>query len=197
MDFEDIREYILKKIHNEIDPKFVYHSCTHTRNVVKASEEIATAENLSDENIILVKTAALLHDVGFLDDFRNHEDCSADFAGKILPDFGYSKKDIEVIKKLILATKSPRVPESLMEEIICDADLDYLGRIDFYIHAYKYRLELDKLGVDYTLIQWYQIQYKFLTCHKYYTKTAKRTRDKMRKQHIAEIAALLNSKKDK
>ena len=100
---------------------------------------------------------------------------------------------------MIYVTKSPRVPNSLMEEIICDADLDYLGRKDFYIHAFKYRLELENLGVEYTLRQWYEIQYKFLTCHRYFTKSAKKTRDNIRKEHIREIGELLktNNKKSK
>ena len=40
-----------------------------------------------------------------------------------------------------MATKMPQRPKNLLQQIICDADLDYLGRNDFFILSEKLHKE--------------------------------------------------------
>jgi hypothetical protein len=63
--------------------------------------------------------------------YRNHEEAGVEIAREILPDYDYTQEQIDHICQLIMKTKLPPKPVYLLEQIICDADLDYLGRVDF------------------------------------------------------------------
>ncbi len=84
-------------------------------------------------------------------------------------------------------TQIPHKPTNQLEEIICDADLDYLGREDFHEIADKLRLELREHGKIDSDRKWDEIQVMFLTQHQYFTETAKRTRQERKMQNLAEI----------
>jgi hypothetical protein len=74
-----------------------------------------------------------------------------------------------------------------LEEIICDADLDYLGRDDFHEIADKLRKELREHGKIDSDRKWDEIQVVFLTNHQYFTETAKRSRNTKKAQNLEEI----------
>jgi dsDNA-binding SOS-regulon protein len=85
----------------------------------------------------------------------------------------------------------PHKPKNKLEEIICDADLDYLGRDDFHEIADKLRRELKEHGKIQGDKQWDEIQVMFLKQHKYFTKTAIKTRRKKKKENLKEVQARL------
>ncbi|MEA3316356.1 MAG: adenylate/guanylate cyclase domain-containing protein, partial [Bacteroidota bacterium] len=125
--FNDLEEFILEKIQNGLPDNLFYHDIKHTIDVVTQVELIGRSEEISDKELLLLKTAALFHDIGHLVDYDTHEEEGVKLAIKILPEYKYSKQQIEEITKLIMVTKLPQEPINLLEEIICDADLDYLG----------------------------------------------------------------------
>ena len=45
--------------------------------------------------------------------------------------YGYSENHIKIVKGLINATRVSQNPKNHLEKILCDADLDYLGRSDY------------------------------------------------------------------
>ncbi|MFC1733622.1 HD domain-containing protein [candidate division KSB1 bacterium] len=198
MDLAGVKEYAIKRLNKEIDPHLLYHATYHTLDVYETSEKIALAEKVNEKDIILIKTAALLHDMGFIDSFMNHESFATKIASNVLPGFGYSSKDIQIINNMIMKTKLPQLPETFNEMVLCDADLDYLGRDDFYIHAHKLRIEWEFLGKPTSLIEWYQIQYDFLINHTYFTKYTEKIRQPIKQGYITELSELLqiqNTKK--
>ena len=85
-----------------------------------------------------------------------------------------------------------------LEQIMCDADLDYLGRDDFHEIADSLRRELRDHGKIKSDRLWDEIQVKFLTQHKYFTKSAIKLRRAKKMQHIEEIKKRLeeNNYKD-
>lgn len=129
----------------------------------------------------------MYHDVGFLKIYTGHEEISCEVASTELCDFGFSKEEIEKICGMIRATKVPQQPPTLLEEIICDADLDYLGRHDFFqIGKGLYKEFLDQKIVS-DERSWNTLQVRFLESHHYFTKTAKARRQKQKQIHLDAI----------
>jgi len=184
--FNDIEEMILEKMEKGLPKELQYHNVKHTIDIVTQVELIGKAENVDTEGILLLKTAALFHDLGHISTYDNHEDESGKIAQKILPDFGYSEEQISQIVNLILATKMPPEPKNHLEKIICDADLDYLGRADFVPVAYNLYRELRNMNKINSFEEWKKIQIDFIKQHSYFTETAQQLRE-VNKQKQLEI----------
>lgn len=185
--------YIMKVLETGLPKTLYYHSIAHTKDVVSAVERLALAEDVTDEGLFLLKSAATYHDAGFVEEYSNNEVIGARLADEILPKYGYTPEHIEVIKELIFVTEIPHKPKNKLEEIICDADLDYLGRDDFHEIANKLRDELKEHGKIESDKQWDEIQVMFLKKHKYFTKTAKKTRNKKKEQNLQEVIERLEN----
>lgn len=183
--------YINKTLEQRLSDNLYYHSIGHTKDVVKAVERLALLENVTDEGLFLLKSAASYHDAGFVEKYERNEEIGARMAEEVLPNFGYTEKHIEQIKELIYVTEIPHNPKNKLEEIICDADLDYLGRDDFHEIADRLRRELKEHGKIESDRQWDEIQVKFLTAHRYFTQTAIDTRRKKKLENLADIKARL------
>jgi adenylate cyclase len=189
--FTDIQEMILDRLENELPGYLYYHNVKHTVDVVTEVELIGWAEGLDDEGILLLKTAALFHDAGHTISYDEHEYHGTELVKKILPDYGYSKEQIEKICAIIMATKLPPQPKDIYQEIICDADLDYLGRSDMIPVSntlFKELHEQNKIG---TLNEWNKMQVKFISGHSYFTKTARSLREVNKQKQIERIRRLI------
>ena len=192
MDFEAAKEFVLEKLHDGLRPDLCYHCYHHTVDVYGSAKKLAGLENVNGVDLILLSTAALFHDTGFLIGYSEHEGQSATFARAHLPVFGYTVKEIETICSMIHATKLPQSPHTLLERILCDADLDYLGRDDFFMIANKLLCEWNQNGLPTSLKKWYHIQVDFLSNNDYYTKSAKTLRRNKKKENLAQIIELLS-----
>jgi adenylate cyclase len=189
--FTDIQEMILDKLEMDLPGYLFYHNVKHTVDVVTEVELIGWAEGCSDEEILLLKTAALFHDAGHIVAYDNHEYHGTLIAKEILPAFNYSNAHIERICELIMSTKLPPRPTNLLENIICDSDLDYLGRSDFIPVSNTLYEELkaqDKIG---SLNDWNKLQVKFISGHQYFTKTARSLREVNKQLQIERIQNLI------
>ena len=191
-DIEGASKYALKRLETELASNLYYHSAAHTRDdVVPATERLAQLEHVNGEKLLLLRTAAFFHDIGFVEQPQNHEKISARIAGEILPQFGYLPDQIETIQSLILATQLPHVPESLLEAILADADLDLLGREDFMVRSQALRNEQQAFGTTVEDKDWYRAQIKFLKEHKYFTHSAQMLRDGKKNQNIRQLRMIL------
>ena len=194
--FTDIQELILDKLEKELPGYLYYHNVKHTVDVVTEVELIGWAEGLDDEGILLLKTAALFHDAGHTVDYDDHEYHGTVLARKYLPEYGYSPEQIEKICEIIMATKLPPRPQDIYQKIICDADLDYLGRSDMIPVSntlYRELKEQDKIG---TLNDWNKLQLKFISGHSYFTRTARSLREVNKQKQIERIKKLINNEND-
>lgn len=163
-------------LEQQLSKKLYYHSLNHTIDVVKATERLALKEGVVDESLLLLKAAALLHDAGFIEQYDKNESIGERFAAEMLPKHGFSEQQIKQVQNLIKVTAFPHQPSNLLEQIICDADLDYLGRDDFHEIADNLRLELRRFEKIHSDRKWDEMQIDFLTKHRYFTKTAIETR---------------------
>jgi hypothetical protein len=189
--FTDIQEIILDKLERELPSYLFYHNVKHTVDVVTEVELIGWAEGCSDEEILILKTAGLFHDVGHTVAYDNHEYHGTVIARDMLPKYNYSQEQIEKISAIIMSTKLPPQPTNLLEEIICDSDLDYLGRSDFIPVSNTLFEELraqNKMG---SLNDWNKIQVKFISGHQYFTKTARSLREVNKQLQIERLQSLI------
>lgn len=187
----DIQEIILDKLENELPDFLYYHNVKHTVDVVTEVELIGWAEGVSDEEIVLLKTAALFHDAGHTVSYDDHEHQGTIMVRKMLPGYGYTQNQIDRICDIIMATKMPPQPNDLLQKIICDADLDYLGRSDMIPVSntlYKELKEQNKIG---TIDDWNRLQIKFISGHQYFTQTARSLREVNKQLQIERIKNLL------
>lgn len=193
INYRKAEKYILQRLENELPSNLHYHDINHTKEVCAAVERLALMEGVLGDDIFLLKTAALYHDAGFIKQYAKNEDVGAALAQEVLPQFGYTQQQIEVIGQLISVTKIPHQPTNHLEEIMCDADLDYLGGDNFHQTADKLKLELMERKIVTTDKDWDELQIKFLESHKYFTKTALQLRQKNKEKRIEEIKKRLKN----
>lgn len=183
----DLEEFVLEKLEVGLPKNLYYHNLKHTVDVYTEVELIGRSENVTKEELLILRTAALFHDSGHLIDYATHEEMSVKLAFEILPQYGYTQGQIESIAKVIMSTKLPPEPTSLLEQIICDADLDYLGRTDFIPVSNMLYKELHEHGMVGTLHDWNLMQIKFIEKHQYFTNTARRLRNVNKNNQLANI----------
>ncbi|MEO0471699.1 MAG: HD domain-containing protein [Bacteroidota bacterium] len=193
MNFSRAQTYIIRRLETELSPLLSYHGPHHTRDVCHAVREIAAGEGVSGKDLMLLETAALYHDAGFLITYQDHEKAGCKIVREQLCQFGYSDHDIEQICGMIMATKIPQSPKTHLEEIICDADLYYLGTQDFYPIGSTLYQEFKAYGIINDELEWNQLQLKFLSAHRYFTKTARKHRNKRKVRHLEEVKELVES----
>ena len=187
MNIRKLKSFVIDKIKKEIPSNLSYHGVHHTLDVLNSCNEYIKRLKIEHHDAYLLRTAALMHDIGIMWNYFNHEEQGIEFVRETLPGRGYSKKDIDIVSNLILATRIPQTPNTLLEEIICDADLDYLGTDMFYITGdtlYKEFLEYKVISNE---EEWDKLQVKFLTNHRYHTNFAKRNREPIKRKYLQEI----------
>lgn len=172
MDFKNAKKYILNRLEKELKPNLYYHGIHHTLDVYEASIRIAELEGLSQEEKVLVNTAALYHDAGFIYQYEHNEEVAVKLVELVLPKFGYKTPQIIEIARMILSTKIKARPSTLYEKIMSDADYDYLGRSDVEQIATTLQKELYEQDFKYSDKEWNEIQIKFLEKHLYYTESS-------------------------
>ena len=184
--------FIVRELRQGLAPTLYYHSLAHTLDVAQAAQALATAEGVTDaKTLALLRTAALYHDAGFLHTYDGHEARSCEIVRASLPDFDYSPAQIEQICALIIATQYPQEPRCHLAQILCDADLDYLGRPDFVPISTSLFRELTAHQLIANEHAWFQLQERFLTSHQYWTATALALRTIPKQARLDHIRARL------
>ncbi len=195
--FSDIQEELLDILEKQLPKNLYYHNIKHTIDVITEAELIGWAEGLSEEDILHLKLAALFHDSGHTIDYKNHEEHSAKIARDILANYKYSKESIDTVCRLIMSTKFPPTPKDKLEQVICDSDLDYLGRSDFIPVSNLLYKELKENNMIGSIDEWNNLQLNFIKNHQYHTKTARNLREVNKQIQIERLKEMFNSKVNK
>lgn len=189
--YDDLEEFVLDKLERELPKYLYYHNLKHTIDVITQVEIIGIGEGISDEELLLLKTAALFHDAGQTVQSKGHEKISTEIAREILLKYGYLPEQIEKVNEIIMATQLPPKPCTILQKIICDSDLDYLGRSDFIPVSNMLFKELAEQNIVTHIDDWNVMQYKFLNVHQYFTQTANRLREVNKQTQIERIKSLI------
>ena len=188
MEFYLAKEFILSKL-DGLSERLSYHKKQHTLDVLHAVETIAESENVDDEGRHLLQIAALMHDSGFLEKYQGHEEKGCEYALEWLPQFGYSPQQLDRIVGMIRATKIPQTPKNKEEQIICDADLDYLGTDSYDKISESLFKEWKCYGFVNNTKDWLEKQIGFLKLHRYFSDFSNRERVEQKKQTLKQLEA--------
>lgn len=192
VDVDAACKYIVAQMAAGLAQNLYYHGLHHTVNdVVPAVERLAAEEGIDGEDLLLLRTAAYYHDVGYMYQYNLNEPIAVQVAREALPEFGYRPNQIDRIAEIIMATQLPQQPTDLLQQIMCDGDLDTLGREDFFVASHNLRLELAQYGQPTTIRQWYERQLEFLYSHRYFTASAQSLRAAAKLRNIREIENLI------
>jgi uncharacterized membrane-anchored protein YitT (DUF2179 family) len=187
MQLEAVRSFIMQKLEKELPPYLSYHNAKHTEDVLLHAEELANSENITTEDRSVLLSAAVMHDVGFLETYADHEEASCRLAEQILPQFDYTQAEIRQICSIIMATRVPQNAKSKLAEILCDADLYYLGTDAYKPVAETLYSELHALGLVKNRQDWIGQQIKFLHGHHYLTPSAKTKLSFVKSQNLRSL----------
>lgn len=188
MDFEFARRFIINKLKSSLPDELDYHNIKHTLNVEKAAMRIAKLEGVKGEDLIILRTAVLFHDTGFILRYFDNEEFGINMAQTELNKFGYSPEQIKIVSEIISSTRREAQPKTLLQMIMCDADHDYLGRADYHNVAKTLRNELANFGKEMSELEWIDFQLEYLeNVHIFHTQTSKNIRERGKQARISEL----------
>ncbi|MBI9043649.1 MAG: HD domain-containing protein [Anaerolineaceae bacterium] len=192
-DLKPIEEYVLERLSKELSVHLSYHSLFHTsKEVVPASTQLSKMEKLEEEENVILIAAAWFHDLGFIYTRDDHEGYSIAAAREFLPKNGFKDHQVEKVCGIIEATRLQRIPQTLSEKIIKDADLFSLGKENFLKRSDDLRQELTFFGADYNDQTWYIYQIDFLEKHDYFTESAKAFQNAGKSKNLDLLRVLLD-----
>ena len=188
-----MEDFVINLLKSKIPPTYFYHNYEHTLYVLDKTVEIAQHENCTAKEMELLTAAAMWHDTGYINTYDGHEEESCNLAKQYLPGYGFSAEDIIPLCGMIMATRIPQSPQNKLEEIIADADLEYLGTESAGIKADLLFKELQHLNPSLTKADWNKTQISFLQNHHYFTGFCKENSEPVKAAYLSKL--LINSVK--
>jgi predicted metal-dependent HD superfamily phosphohydrolase len=188
---QQAEDFVKKLFDTKVDPSFHFHNIEHTRGVVKASQKIGMHYQLDDGDMVSLLLASWFHDTGYSKGSgTDHEKISQEIATKFLTDHNVPETIIEKVTGCIAATRMPQQPTTLIEEIICDADLYHLGNDDAESHSKLLRKELNKvLNMEISKKDWRKTNIIFLQKHHYFTDYGKQNLEPSKQIYLNKLIA--------
>lgn len=180
-------EFVVKLLDDKLPANYYYHNHMHTLYVLEKALEIGVQESCTVHEIHLLSAAALWHDTGYIKTYNGHEEEGSELAGLYLPGYGYSWEETQMVQGMIMATKIPQSPKNKLEEIIADADLEYLGTREAGEKAELLFRELQSLNPSLTKEQWDQTQISFIREHRYFTQYCRKNKEPHKQAYLDEL----------
>lgn len=163
-------EYAKNLLTTKLDKNYLYHNLIHTERVVNAAKTICEATEISESEQEIIIVAAWLHDLGYTQGYKGHEETSCDLTRAFLEEQNYEPNKIEAVIKLIMATKMDHTPTNLMEQIIKDADCYHFSDENFSKISELLQQELRLMGIaEFNTEEWRAKNIEVLNKHQYYT----------------------------
>ena len=187
-----MKDFVISLLKDNLPKSYLYHNHEHTLYVLEKAVEIGKYEECTKDELELLGVAALWHDIGYTKTYLNHEEESCKLAWQYLPEYGYPSHDIEKVCGMIMATKIPQMPKNKLEEIIADADLEYLGTASFEIKSNSLYQEIQSINPSLTEANWNQLQISFLQNHHYFTSFCKENRESIKMKYLYQLMHGLN-----
>lgn len=187
MELQNLQSFILDKLHKQLPAWLNYHNAEHTEQVIQHAIKLGEDEGLDRYELSILHTAAIMHDAGFLSAYANHEEVSCNLSREYLPQFGYTDAEIKRICQVIMATQLPQSPNDKLSNILCDADLYYLGTNDYQLYANRLFRELKHNDPSLSNEDWLHKQLDFLRSHSYFTGSAKEQLEEKKHSNIKKL----------
>jgi predicted metal-dependent HD superfamily phosphohydrolase len=185
---EEAEQYLIDYFRDNIGAEYVFHDFQHTKSVVESVTELGEAANIESRKLQLLQLAAWFHDSGYSGGSDGHEERSCRLAVEFLRKHNLPEEDINVVTRCIMATHVPCLPKDLLEELLCDADLSHLGRMDYWDRCGRNRQELLLTrGIVMSEQEWVEFELAFLNAHRYFTQVAEEAYNFRKMKHIKQL----------
>lgn len=193
---EAAEAYVTQQFEQNADPVLVYHNLGHTRQVVKAASQISAFYRLRDDDLTIVMVAAWFHDMGYVLGVRKgHEEKGAEVARVFLQQQQAPDHLVDGVSACILATRLPQNPDTLLEQIVCDADLFHLGSKDYRDLDKKLRTEAELVtGEKIPSEKWTLGSIAFLESHRYHTTYCQTLQKAQKEENLEKLRSKLEKK---
>ena len=183
----DLEEFIMSKLEAELDKNLYFHNLEYSKHIYEHNGLLAKAAELDLEETVCLRTATLLLNIGFIGGYENYENRSAEYSRIILPEYNYSEKQITIISNLILSSKWPPDPKNMLEMVMYDTKMEYIGRAD-YIRLYKLLfLEQNHFLKSIDVLEFKRKQLEILQTYSFYTESARRLREISLEDQVQKI----------
>jgi predicted metal-dependent HD superfamily phosphohydrolase len=167
---------------------YLFHSYDRTTDVVETCEEIGREVGLKRVNLEIVLLAAWFHDTGYTVADRGHEEHSAAIAAEFLKDRDVELEAIDAVVGCIRATGEGSTPRTILEEVVCDAALAFVGRKKFQGSLRRLRMERELLaGGPLGDREWTQWCVDFLKRVAYHTPSGRSQFGSRKAQHLLNL----------
>ncbi|MCX6138510.1 MAG: HD domain-containing protein [Ignavibacteriales bacterium] len=189
--------YVQDMLRDKLPLDLRYHCPSHSEDVAQNCRMLAIAMGVPEEEIELVELAGWFHDTGYVDTTAGHEERGIQLMESFLSQSGYPAERRALIAGCIRATKMPQSPTSLLEKIVCDADLLNFGTPAFFKQNDLIRLELESLaGKKFSDEEWLLRSESLLKKHHFHTEHAEHIYGPEREHNLETIQAMLEKKAD-
>ena len=167
-------EYVVNLLENGLTEDHLYHDLQHTMMVAKATRLLSSEMNLSEEDKEILELAGLFHDTGFVEAYMGHEEISKRIAQDFLEKHNYPTEKIKLIQYCIDATLMGYQPQTVLQQVLKDADFNNL-------HGQSYKKKAEALRHEWAVFlkehhtdeEWLKNNIEFWSEHQFYTEESK------------------------
>ncbi|AZQ44261.1 Pycsar system effector family protein [Nonlabens ponticola] len=186
--FKATDDYVLHLFKDELDEIYVYHNYTHTKRVVKSTQEIIDNSQLDVKEEKALLLAAYLHDTGYIKGADGHEEESAKIAKSFLESQNVEPDTIQLVQQLIRATKFNNQPDGKLEEMLRDADASHFAKDYYFETSELLKQELKLRGKDYSRKEWRKENIQVFTeKHRYYCDYAVKNWNVLKNENLMKL----------
>lgn len=167
---DDAKAFVSGLLAGKLASWVTYHDLRHTEETVEACREIAAASGLSSPDTEIALLAAWFHDTGYTETAKGHEEVSAAIGGEWLRARKVPEERIAAVQACIRATELPQRPTTPAAKAVCDADIFFLGRGEFFTKNELLRREIERReGIVFEDREWLERSLRFLEGQSYHT----------------------------
>jgi uncharacterized protein len=184
---QQLFERMYMRLKDDLPSFMVYHDLQHTKQVIDNCIFLGNIEGCSEYELEMLSVAALYHDAGFLLGSESHEMKGCFLIKAELPPYGFNPEEIEQICSMVMATKTPQMPQTKLEQILADADLFYLGTDEYVYQRNLLKKELLHFNPKLKDEEWKEIQIDFLQTHVYHTEYGKTILAPIKQKNVESV----------
>jgi predicted metal-dependent HD superfamily phosphohydrolase len=193
---DDASAHVQRLLAEKLPAGFSYHNLSHTEAVAKAAAEIAEGCQVGGKTRNILLVAAWFHDLGYIDRVAGHEEAAVNYALEFLANKDVDEADRATVSECILATRYPQRPTTLLQQVICDADMVHLGKKEFFERAELIREEWAcAKGEQFSDEEWYELNLQFLKAHQFHTSYCRDKYGKRKQKNLERVESLLEEAK--
>jgi adenylate cyclase len=184
---EDIEDYVLNEINTQLPGNMCFHNKDHTENIYLKACLLGRGENLTEEDLLIFCTAALMQNTGYLKKYDIDKKESISYSKSLLKKYHYSDDQINKICHLIAFSALAQKATTQLETLMLDLNFGYLGRMDLLDYSDRLFREKLEYGFATSRKEWMKKQIKLLQEYDFYTYTATKLIEVNKKEQILKL----------